>query len=113
VDWIRSEDPFEFESFRALLKEADEYTRREDGGIAVVISRRPCLVNDKAMRKGFTTPVAVDAECNGCKVCIKRFECPGIRFDDDKERAEIDPLWCIDCGFCLHVCPTGNIIEVK
>jgi indolepyruvate ferredoxin oxidoreductase alpha subunit len=111
VDWIRVEDPFNHESFRSLLKEAGEYIRAEDGGIAVLISRRPCHVNFKALRDTFKTRVEVTDECTGCRICIDRFECPGIAFDAEKEKAYIDRLWCLDCGFCTAVCPKGAIVE--
>jgi indolepyruvate ferredoxin oxidoreductase alpha subunit len=111
VDWIRVADPFHYEEFRGLLREAGKYVKSDDGGIAVIISRRPCHVNQKAMRKTFTTRVEILTECNGCKICLEKFECPGIGFDEKAERAFIDRLWCIDCGFCLNVCPTGAIVE--
>jgi indolepyruvate ferredoxin oxidoreductase alpha subunit len=111
VDWVRVEDPFNHDAFVKLLKEAGEYTRREDGGIAVLIAKRPCHVNFKDLRKTFRTPVTVTDECTGCKICIDRFECPGIGFDEEKEVAFINPLWCLDCGFCTSVCPTGAIVE--
>ncbi|MHC4780256.1 MAG: 4Fe-4S binding protein [Planctomycetota bacterium] len=44
---------------------------------------------------------------------MKQFECPGITFDSKAKRADIDRIWCIDCGYCLNVCPTGSIVEMK
>ena len=79
--------------------------------MAVVIARRPCHVNYKKVRKSFTTKVDITDECNGCRVCIKRFECPAIKFDEEAERAYIDRIWCLDCGFCVNVCPQGAIVE--
>jgi indolepyruvate ferredoxin oxidoreductase alpha subunit len=113
VDWIRVVDPFKHDDLVALLKEAGEQVKKEDGGIAVIIARRPCHVNDRSMRKTFTVPVEITDECTGCRICIDRFECPGIRFDEEKEKAEIDRLWCLDCGFCVQVCPKGAIKAVK
>ncbi len=113
IDWIRTEDPFNHERFAALLKEAGEHVKKEEGGIAVLIARRPCHVNDRSVRKTFTTKVEITDDCDGCKVCIRRFECPGIGFDEEKKKAYIDRLWCVDCGFCLNVCPKGAIREVS
>jgi indolepyruvate ferredoxin oxidoreductase alpha subunit len=113
VDWVRVEDPFHYKRFRDLLREAGKYVKSEDGGIAVIISRRPCHVNQKAMRKTFTTKVEILEECNGCEICVEKFECPGIGFDKEAERAFIDRLWCVDCGFCLNVCPTKAIVEIE
>jgi indolepyruvate ferredoxin oxidoreductase alpha subunit len=94
------------------LKEAGEHARREDGGIAVVIARRPCHMAYKDVRKGFAVKVEVNAEdCNGCKTCLTRFECPAIAFDEAAKKARINRLLCLDCGFCLNVCPKGAIRE--
>ena len=57
VEFIRVIDPYDVPEFIALLKEAEQYSRAADGGIAVIIARHPCLMNrDKLQTPGAASP---------------------------------------------------------
>ena len=45
----------------------------------------------------------------GCLVCIKQFGCPGLVFNEETGRVEIDRRICVDCGVCIESCRRGYI----
>jgi len=109
VDWLKVHESYDVEGLIGLLKEAYEYTQKPDGGVAVIISRHPCIIKYPPPRD---RKVEIDAEaCNGCGVCVKRFECPALVQAGKKEKVTIDRRICIDCGVCIVACKEGAIKE--
>ncbi len=53
--------------------------------------------------------IVITEECNGCRHCVDRFECPALVFDEAANRVRIDGMTCNGCGVCVSVCPTGAI----
>ena len=111
VDWIRVIDPYDVDATMTLLKEVGRYSRSPEGGIAVVIARHPCLINDPDASKACVVKVEITEECNGCRICIDTFECPALRMEPSGARVEIDRRLCVDCGVCISVCARGAIVE--
>ena len=112
VKFCRVGDPYDMPKFTKLLKSAHRHAREK--GLAVVISRRPCLVDKRTKEvKRERIDVAVSAACDGCSYCIKQFECPAIEFDHAGKRARINKLMCSGCGICIHVCPRKAIEKVE
>lgn len=112
IDRIAVVDPYNQEEMIAVLKEALEYTRSPEGGIAAVIARRGCLMIPAERRRLIRHKVTIAAaECTGCGYCIKAFECPALMLmDNDAEgRVTIDPIICTGCGQCVAICPQGAI----
>jgi indolepyruvate ferredoxin oxidoreductase alpha subunit len=110
IDWIRTTDAYDVESLIVLLKEAREYTTDDDGGIAVIVARHPCVINDPGVLNKIAVRVTITEDCNGCRFCLDRFECPALRMNEETERVEIDRKYCVDCGVCIHVCPRDAIV---
>jgi indolepyruvate ferredoxin oxidoreductase alpha subunit len=109
VKFCKTGDPYKTKEFIPLVKEAVSYAR--DKGPAVVIARHPCIIDGKrAGEKAEKIVVAITDACEGCEYCIRHFECPAILFDNDKKRADIDPLLCSGCGVCVNVCPQKAIV---
>jgi len=108
VRWLRVVDPYEIGEMIALVKEAQEYTRRPDGGVAVIIARRPCVLH----RRDSVTPVPVEVDeaCDGCRYCLVAFECPALVMNPTTGRVEIDRRICVDCGECVDACYKGLIV---
>ena len=113
VDWIRIKSPYEIEEFIDLLKKAYDYTRKPDGGVAVVIARHPCVINDRKYLEENQVVVEISEDCDACGVCLRDFECPALILDEAKERVVIDRRICVNCGLCVFVCPFDRIKEKK
>ncbi|MFN8456402.1 MAG: thiamine pyrophosphate-dependent enzyme [Anaerolineae bacterium] len=110
VSFIKEADPYDQSSFQALLREAHTYTQAEDGGMAVIIADRPCVLYDAAPVRETPLPVVITAECDGCRYCVEAFECPALVLRPDKSRVDIDYKICIDCGQCIDACYKGFIV---
>jgi indolepyruvate ferredoxin oxidoreductase alpha subunit len=113
VHWLRTIDPYDVKELLGLLKDAREYTQKEDGGIAVIIARHPCLIRYPDLCQEKPVKVIISEECNGCMYCVDFFECPALKPDKDAELVMIDRTLCIDCGVCVQVCPREAIIPAE
>ncbi|KAF0240249.1 MAG: indolepyruvate ferredoxin oxidoreductase subunit [Planctomycetota bacterium] len=111
VKWVRTMDPYDVEGGIALLKEARAWTKTPEGGIAVVVARRPCALHQPPEIR---TPVEIDSGlCDGCDYCLKMCECPGLVKDRASGKVVIDHTKCIDCGQCVYMCPSDAILPLK
>jgi indolepyruvate ferredoxin oxidoreductase alpha subunit len=89
------------------MKEAVAFARTE--GMAVVIAQSPCLV-DRSVKQPKRSQAVVDAaECTGCQLCTRQFECPSLIFDPKAKKVTVDVMTCSGCAVCLEVCPTRAI----
>ena len=118
VRFVRVQDPYDVPGMMALLEEAQEHCRGPEGRVAVIVSRHPCLINDKkAAAAAGTHPVDVNDRCNGCALCRTTFECqalvPGAPVPGKEGRflTAIDRRVCASCGQCVVVCNRGAIAE--
>jgi indolepyruvate ferredoxin oxidoreductase alpha subunit len=111
VKFLEVVDPYDFAGLKGLLKKAEEYTRSPDGGVAVIISRAPCLIHEKGARERWKgNVVEVDQEkCEGCGACVKTFECPALLQAGRKEKVSIDRTLCVNCGSCLASCKASAL----
>jgi indolepyruvate ferredoxin oxidoreductase alpha subunit len=104
VEFLKVLDPYDLTTMRNVLKEARAHTQAEDGGVAVVIARHPCILHyrDAMPSRG---KVVITDRCVGCFHCVTRFECPALSKDEGAKRAVVDEKLCIGCGVCVDVCP--------
>lgn len=112
INWMRTIDPYDVKNLISLLKQAREYTQKEDGGIAVVIARHPCLIRYSDVCQEKPVKVEITEECNGCMYCIDFFECPALQPDKEADLVRIDRTLCTDCGVCVQACPRGAIVPM-
>jgi indolepyruvate ferredoxin oxidoreductase alpha subunit len=113
VRFLRTTDPYYADEFQGALKEAADFTRSEGGGVAVVIAKRPCVLNDRTPIDEHPVQVEVTRECDGCKYCLIAFECPALVLNAATNQVEIDRRTCVDCGQCIDACYKGFIVETK
>jgi indolepyruvate ferredoxin oxidoreductase alpha subunit len=109
VKFCQTGDPYDVPAFISLIKTAIKFSR--ETGPAVVISRRPCLL-DRTQPPETRPPVIrvhITEDCDGCHYCIQHFECPALVTDGDNAPVRIDPGGCSGCGVCIHVCPRKAI----
>jgi len=106
AEFVSVVDPYRLEETQEAFKAAKEFE-----GVAVVITRQPCVISGK--RAGIRrAPYLVDPEkCEGCKQCVK-FGCPAIEFNEKDKCAVITSL-CSGCGVCAQICKFDAILEVK
>jgi len=101
VQFIKKVDPYNLPAAVAVAKEAINHK-----GLAVVIMRRECVKIGTQQRKRY---LINQEKCTRCRVCLKKFGCPGIAGAD----AVMINEKCSGCGVCLTVCPFGAIEEVR
>jgi indolepyruvate ferredoxin oxidoreductase alpha subunit len=107
--FLRECDPYDLKAFASHLKDADQYCRSEAGGVAVLIARHPCLLDQDARKAQPAYEMCVTEDCTGCRHCLDDFECPGLALNEATDQVVIDGQRCIGCGFCVYVCPAGSI----
>ncbi|OFW56816.1 MAG: indolepyruvate ferredoxin oxidoreductase subunit alpha [Candidatus Solincola sediminis] len=93
VDSVRVIDPWD-------LTETEKVIREEVGAphTSVIISRRPCVLLERAARDYYE----VDADlCNACGRCL-RLGCPAIVMRG--ESAFVDSELCAGCSICFQLC---------
>ncbi len=55
----------------------------------------------------------VTENCRMCRFTDCVTVCPVDCFHGDDEMLYIDPVECIDCGACVHVCPVEAIFALE
>jgi indolepyruvate ferredoxin oxidoreductase alpha subunit len=108
VNFCKVGNPYLIPEFTSLIKEAREYSHTH--GPAVVIARYPCVMDKRQKESRLPAkPVYISETCDGCKYCIKEFECPALEFDGKGNRVNINAALCNGCGVCVSVCPKKSI----
>jgi len=97
-------DPRNLNEAKEAFKRALEYE-----GLSVIISKAPCILLERKMKKERKLYQINQDNCKKCKICITKFACPAFYFDDDA--IKINAALCTGCGVCPQVCPF-NAIEV-
>jgi indolepyruvate ferredoxin oxidoreductase alpha subunit len=110
VEFIRVGDPYEYESFLATLREAAAYIEANQAP-AVVVARRPCLMDRTQERIEKTAQFQVTEDCTSCGICQDDFGCPALVPGEDEQMVILDHM-CVGCGVCVHICPAQAIEEV-
>ena len=107
VDFVQVVDPYDHDALRDTLENAKKYTFEERSGVAVVVTRRPCV-----RMAGVTVPsirFEINENCDLCMSCTRDLECPAIHYIKAEKKMEIDTDLCAGCGFCVQVCPSHAI----
>lgn len=107
---VEIRDPFDLEGTRETLNELIEDT----SGVKVLIMRKACALSPQRKNKKdydvhVDQTICVGEECGCGRLCTRIFGCPGLIWNDEKQKAEIDEVICVGCGVCADICPQGAI----
>ena len=102
VKFLRLINPLNIKKSQETFKEALEFN-----GVAVVISRYPCMLI-KRERKGDLSLEVKQNKCDSCAKCVTEFACTAIYTDEDGS-IHIDPQICNKCNVCVQICPEKAI----
>jgi indolepyruvate ferredoxin oxidoreductase alpha subunit len=103
VEFVEVTDPYDLEGTTRVLQRALAYD-----GVAVVVTRRECMLQILRRKRRYKEPYAVTDDCAICGECVK-LGCPAITFSEE-EGAGIDPILCVGCDICAQLCPCGAIV---
>jgi indolepyruvate ferredoxin oxidoreductase alpha subunit len=134
VKYLRVINPYDIEGMIRETEKAYRYTRQRDGGMAVVIARYPCAINQKDLFK--TNPIKVEIRhaappekgipqvksgemdksllpvfqeeaCCQCDTCM--IQCPEGAISKTEAGYVVDYSRCTGCRVCAQECPTSAI----
>lgn len=106
-------DPFALEESRGKLMGLME----QAGGVRVLIMRRKCELirareEEAPYARVYVDPEKCYGETCGCnRLCTRVFKCPGLRWNKETKKAEVDEAICVKCGVCYDICPQSAIVR--
>jgi len=104
-------DPFDMVNTTETMLDV---MRDEANGPRVVIMRRECELQ-RARREDPPFRISIDPEkclgdtCGCDRLCVRVFRCPGLVWNSETGKTEVDDTICSGCGVCVDVCPQGAI----
>jgi indolepyruvate ferredoxin oxidoreductase alpha subunit len=106
---VRIRDPFEIS--QAI---EDLYDMLQESGPRVMVFRRRCFrieAKEKLQKKYYVDQSkCIGDDCGCARFCSRVFNCPGIIWDQEAQKAKIDEVVCTGCGVCATLCPEGAIL---
>ncbi len=103
VKFLRTINPLNVKKSQETFKEALEFD-----GVAVVISKYPCMLIKRGTKVSKTFLEVTQKKCDGCNICLEELACTAIYTDEDGN-VRIDPQLCNKCNVCIQVCPEKAI----
>lgn len=106
VEFLQVINPLNIKKSQDVFEKAIQYP-----GVAVVISKYPCmLIKDRKKKKRVTVDVDSD-KCIECMECLENLTCPAIYIARDGS-VNIDSAMCRGCTVCIQMC-SEKAIKVK
>ncbi len=134
VKYLRIINPYDIKGMVQEVEKAYKYTQQQDGGMAVIIARYPCIIYQKEQlkvnrikveirhtpppEKGLPQvksgemdksllPVIDEDACGECDTCM--IYCPSGAISKTDKGYAIDYSKCTGCRTCVRECPTSAI----
>ncbi|MBP1719090.1 MAG: indolepyruvate ferredoxin oxidreductase, alpha/beta subunit, partial [Deltaproteobacteria bacterium] len=109
---VETADPFDLQGTTEKILDLINV----QGGVRVLISRRKCALvkarEEKASYRMRVDPEKCLGESCGCaRICTRIFKCPGLIWNREKGKSQIDEVICNGCGVCADICPRAAIIR--
>jgi indolepyruvate ferredoxin oxidoreductase alpha subunit len=105
VESVQVVDPYDLQETTAAIRKALAFE-----GVAVVVTRRECMLQILRRQRKYKEPYEVTDDCLACGECLK-LGCPAIAFSE--EGAGIDRLLCVGCDICAQLCPYGAMVPIE
>ncbi|HOJ51358.1 MAG TPA: thiamine pyrophosphate-dependent enzyme [Syntrophales bacterium] len=107
---VEIRNPFKLDDTLNTLIELME----EKNGVKVLILSQYCALSPQRRGKkdyelSVDETVCLGEECGCGRFCTRIFRCPGLIWNKEKGKAEIDQVICVGCGVCADICPKGAI----
>ena len=92
------------------------YRGLQEEGIKVIVFRRVCATYElRGLESHSAAKAQVDQErclgerCGCNRFCSRVVSCPGIQYDEERQKAYIHEDACNGCGLCVQLCPEDAI----
>jgi indolepyruvate ferredoxin oxidoreductase, alpha subunit len=110
VEFVETINPMNIKKSEATFQEALQFD-----GVAVVISKYPCMLI-KSREKGDRRVIieVLEDQCTNCETCLEELTCPAM-YNSETGKTKIDTTLCRQCNVCIQICPeraiSGKIME--
>ena len=109
---VETADPFDLQGTTEKILDLIN----DEGGVRVLVSRRKCaLVKAKEGKAAYRMRVdpekCLGESCGCARICTRIFKCPGLIWNKEKGKSQIDEVICNGCGVCTDICPRAAIIR--
>ncbi len=94
--------PFNVKKSVSAIREALEFK-----GVSVIISREPCMLYAKSLKKLRGNRFQITDKCKSHRNCINDLGCPAFYLR--KGQVKIDADLCTGCSVCAQICPEHAI----
>jgi indolepyruvate ferredoxin oxidoreductase, alpha subunit len=102
VEFMQTINPLNIKKSIKIFQDALEHP-----GVAVVISKHPCVLLKTKPQRGTARLVVETQKCDDCGECLSTLACPALY--QGEGQVEIDPQLCQKCNVCVQICPQGAI----
>ena len=107
---VEIKDPFDLEETRKALNRLLD----DKQGVKVLILQQACALSpEKRHTKHYEMHIneslCLGEDCGCNRLCTRIFQCPGLFWDKENNKARIDEVLCVGCGVCSLICPAEAI----
>ena len=108
VEFVETINPLNVKKSESVFQKALQYN-----GLAVVISKYPCMLITSRKRKNKKSIIEIlEDRCTNCETCLQEFTCPAM-YTSKTGTKKIDTSMCRQCNVCIQICPEKAIRAKK
>ena len=105
-------DPFDIADTQEKLLSL--FSKQE--GVNVLVLKQICALSPEKKRKNkyevtIDETICIGESCGCNRICTRIFACPGLIWDREKGKSQINKLTCTGFGVCVSICPKGAIMK--